>query len=510
MTNPMKKIKIFVAGSKELEAQRNAIKSVISDLNTEYEHLDVSLKMYSYENYSDNQTAYNKFIVDESDMVLFILEGEIRSKTEEEFLIASKEFQKSGRPEISIFVNKSAGEDSGDTPQMNYVKGLLKGSVDKYYKNYTDKDDYKSLKDAVKQCIRSYINDEKKRKRNNFRKSCRRVLTPMASVLLCLFALAAGYFYYEANKNESLLLIAGGGSARNYIDKYYMEDGQKIENFDFDGNYIYLHMGSKDAWTLLREEFIYCRDEFRKDASKKRYYPVCLSAAEIEETKICNSEEKSEFLKGGKIVGVKLGEDTLKVYATGDIAKIEDMSGGTIPSDRFQELIVSVDSNNKKVGEGNQRECVIYTTSGTSGTLASWKSIMGDHSDLLDNRAHFSDIIGAGQFNDKNTLILGSELYKPQIDNLIRQGKASQAYVKINGGILVKPVYLYFIVYSDNGKYVLPQETFNFLEKVATANRGKGGKYEELNTFLDKKVGESRVVECSEKIICYMNDVLGI
>lgn len=61
----MKKIRIFIAGPKALEGERNALKALAHDLNTEYEdrsaHIQVKIK--SYENFKDNQQEYNKFIV---------------------------------------------------------------------------------------------------------------------------------------------------------------------------------------------------------------------------------------------------------------------------------------------------------------------------------------------------------------------------------------------------------------------------------------------------------------
>ncbi len=466
----MKKIKIFVAGSKELVAQRNAIKSVISDLNTEYEHRDINLKMFSYENYSDNQTAYNKFIVEDADMVIFILEGEIRSKTEEELLLASKEFNKSGRPEISIFVRKSDGDELSGTPQMNYVKGLLKGAVDKYYKNYSEKDDYQSLKDGVKQCIRSYVNDEKKRKRKNFKCVCKRLIMPMASLLLCLFALAAGYFYYEANKNESLLLIAGGGSAKNYVEANYLSDELKIEDYG-KGSLVYVPMASKTAWPLLREEYLHS-----KDGTSRMFYPVCISAAELTmDDPVFNDVETDTWAGVVGVVGIWMGNDELTVYEVGDIGE-SYINKGKISKDNIAKLIK----------ESNDKGIKIYATSNDSGTLAEYENLLDRDvcEMLLNNRIAFLPDM---PYNDGDKAIyLGSGVYKPQVD---LDGKEISVGKVFDGDkAIFKPTFIYFIVYTNKDHFILPPEIYSFLNWLSTSERLSPTS--ELNDFLCNKVRE--------------------
>ena len=103
----MNNINIFVAGAKELGEARRMMKVVANNLNAEYDskRMDVHVTMYSYENFADsNQASYNEFIEHEADIVIFMLEGRIGSKTELEFKLASEGLYLRKRPKIYVFV----------------------------------------------------------------------------------------------------------------------------------------------------------------------------------------------------------------------------------------------------------------------------------------------------------------------------------------------------------------------------------------------------------------------
>ena len=72
-----KKVSIFVAGSKQLSHERNALKALAQEMNTRYNErgVDVFIETKSYEDFKDTQEEYNKYISDTADMALFVLEG---------------------------------------------------------------------------------------------------------------------------------------------------------------------------------------------------------------------------------------------------------------------------------------------------------------------------------------------------------------------------------------------------------------------------------------------------
>ena len=79
----MKTLSVFVAGAKNLQPLRLRLKAMANDLNNEYKRngWDIAVNMVSYENFGDEQNIYNKFITEEADMILFLLEDRIGPKT---------------------------------------------------------------------------------------------------------------------------------------------------------------------------------------------------------------------------------------------------------------------------------------------------------------------------------------------------------------------------------------------------------------------------------------------
>lgn len=149
----MKKIRIFIAGPKALEGERNALKALAHDLNTEYEdrsaHIQVKIK--SYENFKDNQQEYNKFIEQEADLVIFVLEGKVGDKTREEFVKAATSYQEKQTPEIILFIRAS---DANSNESLDEIKNLVKTYLgDHYSEDYTS---YADLKAKAKHRIDQY------------------------------------------------------------------------------------------------------------------------------------------------------------------------------------------------------------------------------------------------------------------------------------------------------------------------------------------------------------------
>lgn len=105
-------IRCFMAGSISLEAERNAFRAVVSKADNKWETYNI--KSYDYQDFSRSyqqiahQEAYNEFIVDRTDFMVFVLTGKIGSKTKEELEVAAQSYDSSGHPQIFIYVQKDA------------------------------------------------------------------------------------------------------------------------------------------------------------------------------------------------------------------------------------------------------------------------------------------------------------------------------------------------------------------------------------------------------------------
>lgn len=107
-------IRCFMAGSISLEQERNAFRAVVSKADNKWETYNI--KSYDYQDFSrsyqkvSHQTTYNEFIVDRTDFMVFVITGEIGSKTRVELEVAAKSYDSSGHPQIFIYVQRDAFE----------------------------------------------------------------------------------------------------------------------------------------------------------------------------------------------------------------------------------------------------------------------------------------------------------------------------------------------------------------------------------------------------------------
>ena len=107
-------IRCFMAGAISLEQERNAFRAVVSKADNKWETYNI--KSYDYRDFSrsyqkvSHQTTYNDFIVDRTDLMVFVITGKIGSKTREELEVAAKSYDSSGHPQIIIYVQKDAFE----------------------------------------------------------------------------------------------------------------------------------------------------------------------------------------------------------------------------------------------------------------------------------------------------------------------------------------------------------------------------------------------------------------
>lgn len=137
----MKPIKVFIAGSKELSYERDAVRAVLSSLNN-----IVPIESYSFEDFDRSltvegrQVEYNRFIGKEADYVIFIIDQSVGKITLEEFNVAMDAYTNESHPEIFVFLKANAAF----SPEKNDVIGRV-NELKQYYTEYKDVANLKSL-----------------------------------------------------------------------------------------------------------------------------------------------------------------------------------------------------------------------------------------------------------------------------------------------------------------------------------------------------------------------------
>ena len=205
----MKTISVFIAGAKNLQPLRLRLKALANDLNNEFKQkgLNTSVNMVSYENFGDEQSVYNKFIKEEADMVLFLLDDRMGQKTEEEYKLAVTCHEKNKHPEYCLFLR----EHEENTEELTHIEEVMRSTSNKYYVTYSNPDE---LIGKVKSRIleladkkNGFLSAPSKRKS----KTCR-LLTVFCIVVALLFAVRfalgptkTSFVYFEFEFPNSLM-----------------------------------------------------------------------------------------------------------------------------------------------------------------------------------------------------------------------------------------------------------------------------------------------------------------
>ena len=447
----MKKIHIFVAGAKDLKQQRTALKALGNDINAEYEHsgVDANLSIRTYENFGENQEEYNKFIQEKADLIIFVLEGKIGPYTEKEFLLAYQQLQQKNHPKIMVFLK----EFEAQTADIQYIEGLLKGSIDQFYVNYKNNED---LVAKAKDRIKRFVKEQNEKK--SIKGFLKRFLKPMCFAAAILLMIAGGILANKVIKPSQILLIAGGGSAANYLER-------NKPNFDLDAypDGYYVHMPSGNAMLLLTEEVI-----TTLKPEERRYYPICLSASEANDSSFTKIITKNAFVKKGSVIAVCLGKDSLSVCIKKDevfSSMVKDMDGGTIT---VEELINIIKSRAEK-------HVNVFTTSAGSGTRNTYEKLLATKGFNFKNEETllFAENSDLEQVVPDETpyILLGSNCYymKQLYDSDVKSGKAKFLTVIDEGKAIEKPIYLYFMAYvvePNSPALMVPQPTIDLLRKL--------------------------------------------
>lgn len=470
----MRKIKIFIAGSKELIQERNYIKVLANDLNSKYSTNDVLVIIHSYEHFDDKQDEYNRFISEEADIVIFILDGRIGEKTEDEFIKATNSLNKENRPEVMVFLH----EFEEITPDIARIQGLLRGCLgDRYYIEYSTLDDIKAKArdriirfidhyDEVRPSSGSRCQVSKKRSKVNRTSPnnsiARSLLWLMAGIILVL----SGLLCFSVFSSSDLLIFAGGGSVKNYV-----ENQRKVDIVEYPHS-VYANLASGSAWALLLEE----ANRYQEDGGKgqEHFSSICLSAADIDSVFI--NEKTKGIFANARIIRYHLGQDPLVVYVHKSFAYrfgIQD-NAVSISADSLRLMV--------KYALSNPQAVRLFTTSTMSGTLRLYQSCFTnsdsvDFKKLLEQKQSnlfyqksSSTYINALDLPASNLpyIILGSQNYYPQKLDDEKEKHYQSLYVKDGNNNISKPMNLYFVgECTKDGDYcTIKKPVIKFLKDI--------------------------------------------
>jgi hypothetical protein len=448
----MKNVSIFIAGSTVLQAQRINLKALAIDLNGEFEKKGVQLQVFSYESFKDNQKAYNDFITARADLVLFIIDGKVGTKTRAEFDLAVQSYSAKGRPQILVFIHKL----DNLTADIAHFEGFVEAATGNYCVTYVDDADLvKQAEIRLRRFITSLstesasINSFHKQpaelpespavSKPKSKKLFKALLLALA-IIIGVGAFALG-FIASHRTNKQTLVIAGGGSAANHImRKFDIKFSEYPDAF-------HMHMPSGAAWELLTEEVI-----SNPNFDKQPYIPVCVSASvAIGASFLSNIVDSTTFCNKASIIAFDMGNDTLVVhvertpFVENYLAK--EIKSENITVERLAKII------KEKRGDIN-----ILPTTPKSGTRVKYHDLLErcgvDLSTLDTCYTEISDITHLHHGN-KPYIILGTAAYYPaKFESLSKEERPIRlTLVDSIGNPVEKPVMLYClatVINKDN------------------------------------------------------------
>ncbi|MBQ7664336.1 MAG: hypothetical protein IJS43_03845 [Bacteroidaceae bacterium] len=480
----MRKIfQVFVAGSKDLKQERDALRVVVQKLNTLYndQNIDVFVELKSYEEFKDKQVEYEAYIREKADMVVFVLDGHIGEFTTQELKVAAEASkQKKKLPEIVVYLK----EFNEETEEIRHIQNTLKNILDDHF--YVEYKDLDNLRTKVSERIRKAVNSaDHTRSMKKWRMIS--IFIAIASLLLM-----GGLTYYSMNKlqkkqeetkvvhfdDEPMLLFLGGGSVANFLsEKFYPARIDHMESVGGFHNTMYLGLPTGDLWSIIGEE--YYKEYFNKDKVDK-YYPVFLAAKPIDMKKVKNAilEDNLDIRNKMLIYQLELGEDPIITYFTGDSVLTEGVhyymdKGRKCQNEEQLKKTIDFAFNNDDV--------LLYTTTLPSGTWDSYKEVLLKHSDIITKvenndscRMVFNDSKSVS--GKKYGVVLGSYYYHPKNPIFTNDNKIFVHYRAINNKLIpkTKKLYIYFIAYAkldSNGQpeyYRIPNQVKRFLDCIET------------------------------------------
>ena len=304
------------------------------------------------------------------------------------------------------------------------------------------KDFYNKLKDRLKS-------------KASLKRHLWKILACTGIAVICLLALYILYIIIFPLKTEKPVLLIGGGSVK----------GKLIERRDSStiNKYRYIPAPSSTVWPIITEEI-----ELKSYNSQNReYYMIFLSAQRI----MPNDKITKLFTsKIGYIMEIYIGDNYLQMLASDDFAE-ELRNKDTISIEYLASILnnpVKFLKEPNSFLEDSSKAITIYTTTpNTSGTYKRYQEVLNDYGFYLDS-IHSYDRIkqstyyisnNRGEYN-KPYIILEASTYKSNAD------KKKAIIVKKDNKMITNPLFIYFIVYKSEDKYIIPDETRRFLNDI--------------------------------------------
>lgn len=159
-------INVFVAGAKVLRRERDAVISALNHI-TNNSSRDYTFRVKTYEDFDRSltdegrQNEYDRFIANDAEYAIFILDNAVGGITFKEFEVAMNAYKARRRPEIFVYSHMPYSEEglfslfSRKHEQSREVVAIRKylSEMGQYYIEYKDIDD---LKNHVNQDFRRY------------------------------------------------------------------------------------------------------------------------------------------------------------------------------------------------------------------------------------------------------------------------------------------------------------------------------------------------------------------
>ena len=449
-------ISIFVSGSKKLKEHRLRLKALVNNLNGEnrMKGLHVTLNMFSYVNLGDNQSDYDNFIKNKSDIIIFIVEDKIGQKTKEEYLLASQAQKEKGKPKILFFMK----EFKERTPDIEEVERLVSDNSESYYVDYSNLED---LEYKVKERLVQEVNSMMEKSLISSKKKSLALKIWSVFTTLTLAILSCVTFWIISTRNdEATLLFIGGGSAVRCLEEKFPEVGNVYEY----ENSICIAVPTSSSWPIITSEVMQHHAAKGSKVSKP-FYPICMSAMEADESNFLKMSSRNQFISKGSILSYKLGDDNLTLY---------------VKKTYHHELIDGKDSIGVEdlatfVKLMSEQKMMIFTTEVGSGTFTNYQRILKPYGITLsketlgDHVDKFTDLTPKSKIRRDETpyIMLGSHYYVAM--EVYEEGDCRPLIVlDEERKPVTKTNYLYFVGYNEDGgaSFWIPTTMVELLKKI--------------------------------------------
>lgn len=129
-------IKVFIAGSKDLFNERNVVRSQFQQISN---RTNIQFSSYTYEDFSRDfredgqQSEYNRFIANQADFAIFLIDDCIGGITFDEFNVAMSAFKEKRTPRIFTYCK----DLNSNNPEIRHIISEI-NSNHQYYCEYND------------------------------------------------------------------------------------------------------------------------------------------------------------------------------------------------------------------------------------------------------------------------------------------------------------------------------------------------------------------------------------